>query len=424
MATSLPAVLDRADKALLVTRSTLLIVALQLVLLAGYALLLVARLLAAERAAEGELLVARGASRGWLLGLAAAEAALLAVPAALAGPLLAGPLMTLLADHGPLARIGLRLDTGRPAARGRSASRSPSAARRPWSHPPWRGRRPDPVRGPAGRGGARAAAGGRGPRAAGRRGGRVLAVGPADGRRLRRRAQRRRRGRARCGPRPGRRARPRAPRRYGPHAAAAAARGAARGTARGGGPFAARRAGRWQLGRRPLRGAGPVLLLVLAVAMGMFALGQGASWDRSQDDQADFAAGAPVRVLGSRTRRSARAVRTRRSGPGRGGACRPLHRRTLRWPRGVRAGAGHPCRPGALLLRDGLADRSADRLLAAVGPSAGDAAAERAGIPLPGNPRELRLTARLTATGNTADNGSEDGSGDGVVRRRTRPWSR
>ncbi len=56
----------------------------------------------------------------------------------------------------------------------------------------------------------------------------------------------------------------------------------------------------WQLSRRPLRGAGPVLLLVLAVAMGMLAIGQGASWDRSQEDQADFGAGAGIRVLGSR----------------------------------------------------------------------------------------------------------------------------
>ncbi|MGW1149507.1 ABC transporter permease, partial [Streptomyces sp. NPDC002454] len=52
----------------------------------------------------------------------------------------------------------------------------------------------------------------------------------------------------------------------------------------------------WQLSRRPLRGAGPVLLLVLAVAMGILAIGQGSSWDRSQEDQADFRAGAQVRV--------------------------------------------------------------------------------------------------------------------------------
>ncbi|NEB75032.1 ABC transporter permease, partial [Streptomyces sp. SID14478] len=80
--TSLPDVLDRAQRALLVSRSTLLIVALQLVLLAGYALLLVARLLSTERAGETWTLRARGGSRARITSLAAAEALLLALPAA------------------------------------------------------------------------------------------------------------------------------------------------------------------------------------------------------------------------------------------------------------------------------------------------------------------------------------------------------
>lgn len=57
--TALPEVLDRAERALLVSRSTLLIVALQLILLAGYALLLVARLLGRERGGETGLLLDR-----------------------------------------------------------------------------------------------------------------------------------------------------------------------------------------------------------------------------------------------------------------------------------------------------------------------------------------------------------------------------
>ncbi|MGW1910851.1 FtsX-like permease family protein, partial [Streptomyces sp. NPDC002076] len=115
--TSLPDVLDRIDRSLLVARSTLLIVTLQLVLLAGYALLLVARLLSTERTEETRLLRARGASRARLAALAAAEALLLALPAAGCAPLLAGPLTALLAGHGPLARLGLHLDlppAGRP----------------------------------------------------------------------------------------------------------------------------------------------------------------------------------------------------------------------------------------------------------------------------------------------------------------------
>lgn len=54
-ATALPTVLEQTQRALLVSRSTLLIVAVQLVLLAAYALLLVARLLSTERSGETAL---------------------------------------------------------------------------------------------------------------------------------------------------------------------------------------------------------------------------------------------------------------------------------------------------------------------------------------------------------------------------------
>ncbi|SCF84329.1 FtsX-like permease family protein, partial [Streptomyces sp. Ncost-T10-10d] len=113
--TSLPQVLEQIDRALLVSRSTLMIVAVQLVLLAGYALLLVARLLSSERDGETRLLRARGGSRGRITGFAAIEALLLALPAALLAPLLAGPLTRLLANSGALSRIGLRLDAGATA---------------------------------------------------------------------------------------------------------------------------------------------------------------------------------------------------------------------------------------------------------------------------------------------------------------------
>jgi hypothetical protein len=107
----LPDGLDRTARTLLVSRSTLVIVSVQLVLLAGYALLLVARLLDGERAGETELLRARGGSRGRIASLAALEALLLAVPAAVCAALLSGPLARLLARWSSLDRIGLRLDT-------------------------------------------------------------------------------------------------------------------------------------------------------------------------------------------------------------------------------------------------------------------------------------------------------------------------
>lgn len=66
----LPALLDGLRRSLLVTRSTLLIGALQLVILAGFALLLVAQLLAEERAGETSLLRARGGSRAGVARLA------------------------------------------------------------------------------------------------------------------------------------------------------------------------------------------------------------------------------------------------------------------------------------------------------------------------------------------------------------------
>lgn len=106
---SLPTVLDQLDRALLVSRSTLMIVAVQLVLLAAYALLLVARLLNSERDGERELLRARGGSRGRITSFAAIEALLLAVPAAVVAPLLAGPLTGLLAERSALSRIGLEV---------------------------------------------------------------------------------------------------------------------------------------------------------------------------------------------------------------------------------------------------------------------------------------------------------------------------
>ncbi|WP_406366474.1 FtsX-like permease family protein [Streptomyces sp. NBC_00645] len=295
--TSLPEVLDSVDRSLLVSRSTLLIVALQLALLAGYALLLVARLLSAERAGETRVLRARGASRGRIAGLAALEALLLAVPAALCAPLAAGPLTRLLAGLGAPARIGLHLDFA--AGRGGvwlvsagvalgcalavtvpalTSGNGPAGRARPL---------PAPVRAGADVGllviaavaywqldrQTSGALSGDASRAAGTGRG-ALGVDPL----------------LVSAPALALLAGTVLTLRLLPPVARLAEHRAARG--RG---LPAALAG-WQIGRRPMRGAGPVLLLVLAVAMGMLAIGQGASWDRSQDDQADFRAGTSVRV--------------------------------------------------------------------------------------------------------------------------------
>ncbi|MEU8786001.1 ABC transporter permease [Streptomyces sp. NPDC048637] len=425
--TDLPAALGQLQRALLVNRSTILIVALQLILLAGYALLLVARMLSTERTGETALLRARGGSRRRIAGLALAESLLLAAPAAVGAPLLAGPLMQLLAGQGALARIGLPLDTrltapawltGLGVALGCAlAVAAPALLRTGADGPPRRRALPGaPGVSPAraglktwGKTGAdlgllviagvaywqlqRQTAGGDGTGSgvltgdtAGQLGiDPVLVAAPAlallAGTVLTLRLL--------------------------PLAARIAERGAA-----GGRGLAAAMAG-WQISRRsspsshlrsrrgePVRGAGPVLLLVLATALGMLAIGQGASWDRSQDDQADFRAGAAVRVLAGRT-----------PPLGQGGAYQQVPGVAAALPAGL---AGLELSDGesssllaldarrsagSLLLRGDLvgggADaprgRAADGVLRAVTPDAGPPA----GVQLPPDSDRLRLTAAL-----------------------------
>jgi FtsX-like permease family len=52
----------------------------------------------------------------------------------------------------------------------------------------------------------------------------------------------------------------------------------------------------WQIGRRPIRQAGPVLLAVIATAASTLALAGYASWHRSAADQAAYAVGSDVRL--------------------------------------------------------------------------------------------------------------------------------
>ncbi|MFB9390460.1 FtsX-like permease family protein [Streptomyces coeruleoprunus] len=294
--TALPDTLDRLERALLVSRATLLVVSAQLALLAGYALLLVARLLTAGRTAETRLLLARGASRRRVASLAALEALLLALPAAVCGPLLAGPLTRLLAERGLPGGAGPLLDTGPTPQVWLTAAAVALACAAAVATPALgaartAGGRPRTLPAPL-RAGADLA---------------LLAVAAVAYWQLGRRtsgsgtltADRE----GRLGIDPLLVAAPALALLAGavltlrllPPAARLAERRAARG--RG---LTAPLAG-WQLSRRPLRATGPVLLLVLAVALGMLTIGHGASWDRSQDDQADFRAGAPVRVLGGGT---------------------------------------------------------------------------------------------------------------------------
>ncbi|GGN54750.1 hypothetical protein GCM10011579_014140 [Streptomyces albiflavescens] len=389
LSTSLPEVLDSVQRSLLVSRSTLLIVALQLALLAGYALLLVAGLLSAERTGETRVLRARGASRARVAGLAALEALLLAVPAAVCAPLLAEPLTRLLAGQGALARIGLRLDTsdGRGGvwlvaagvALGCALAVTVPALT---SQEGAEGRArslPAPVRAGADVGllviaGVaywqldRQTSG-----AVSHVGSGALGIDPL----------------LVSAPALALLAGTVLTLRLLPPVARLAERRAASG--RG---LPAALAG-WQLSRRPLRGAGPVLLLVLAVAMGMLAIGQGASWNRSQDDQADFQAGTSMRVLvgddGELGQAGAYAALPHVR------AAAPAVRTTLplsgsRTATVLALDTAHAA--DGVLLRSDLADRPVRPLLAGLGPKGATA-----GTPLPKGATRLAMTVRLDNRG-------------------------
>ncbi|WP_410812358.1 FtsX-like permease family protein [Micromonospora sp. 067-2] len=88
-ATKMERLLDRIGRADLVGRSALATPLLLILVLGGYALVLVAALLHEDRRPQTALLRARGAARRQLAGLAAREATLVVAPAALLGPVIA-----------------------------------------------------------------------------------------------------------------------------------------------------------------------------------------------------------------------------------------------------------------------------------------------------------------------------------------------
>ncbi|MEU7007453.1 ABC transporter permease [Streptomyces sp. NPDC046332] len=403
--TALPTVLEQTARSLLVSRSTLMIVAVQLVLLAAYALLLVARLLSSERSGETALLRARGGSRRRIAALAAAEALLLALPAALIAPLLAGPLTRLLAGRASLDALGVRLD-GVPlgqvwlvaalvAVACAAAVVAPALSTGDDGAVTLRKGRaaalPAPVRAGADVGLLAVAAvaywqldrqtggsgeGSGGGALSGDRGGSLgvdplLVAAPAlallAGTVLTLRLL--------------------------PPTARLAERRAASG--RG---LPAALAG-WQFSRRPLRGAGPVLLLVLAVAMGMLAVGQSASWDRSQADRADFRTGTALRVLSGGGADPSLAGQYTALPAVRSVA--PAHRATTSFAGNRTATVlALDTRHAAdgFLLREDLADARARELLPSLAPKAGP----RPGIVLPVDVRGLTFELRRTAPRGTA----------------------
>ncbi len=292
--TSLNQILRTAQRSLLVTRSGVLIVTVQLAILAGYALLLTSNLLVDQRRVETGLLHSRGASTTQIVTMALMEALILALPAAIAGPWLAALSLRVFNHIGPLASISLPVNPevtrdayalavvsafgcvlalGLPmlqsartfvqarASRGRQASQG--IAQRAgidlllvavailgyWQLSRYRGPITETVQGRLGIDPFLVAA-----PAIGLIAGAIIAlrIVPLLARLI--------------------------------DIAAARQRGLV-------GSLSA-----WQVSRRPLRYARSALLLMIAMAIGLFALSYGSTWELSQSDQANYQIGADVRL--------------------------------------------------------------------------------------------------------------------------------
>ncbi|MGP1674809.1 MAG: hypothetical protein ACTS8Z_06325, partial [Candidatus Limnocylindrales bacterium] len=108
--TSLPEILARADRSLLVSRTGVTILTLQFVVLAAYAVLLSAALLVEHRRLDTAMLRSRGAGPARIAAISLVEGLLLVVPAALAAPWIAAVALRAFNIGGPLADIGLRIE--------------------------------------------------------------------------------------------------------------------------------------------------------------------------------------------------------------------------------------------------------------------------------------------------------------------------
>ncbi|MFE3789512.1 FtsX-like permease family protein [Streptomyces goshikiensis] len=401
--TELPEFLAALESGQVVARSSLLVGALQLAVLASAALLLVAHLLTERQEFERVLLTARGASRRRLGALTATESVLLALPAAVLAPLFTPPLLGLLGRVGPLARVPLGDTSGTwllwPVAAGCALvcvllTTLPSVLRGATAGALRLAGRRQALVGSAARSGADLA---------------LVALAFLAYRQLDRYSGEDgvpAGGAGRLGVDPVLVAAPTLALCAGtllvlrllPFAARLGGRIAARG--RGLGPALAG----WQLARRPGRATGPVLLLVLAVSSGVLALGQHTAWSGSQRDQADFATAGGLRISESELAPLSRGGRYAAL-PG-GERVLPVIRSRQDLP-GGKAGQLLALDAAAVAervpLREDLRDgRPMKRLFS---PLAADTAGSpgAAGIPLPGAPRRIDLDVTVQRTG--------DGSG-------------
>jgi hypothetical protein len=402
--TALPALLGQLSTALLVARSQLLIGVLILLAVIGGAVAVSVRPLAAQREPEAALLAARGASRRQLASRGTTQALLLAAPAAIIGPWLGSRLGMLAARAGPLARAGLvpagsGLDvTGGVPASAWLAGLAVAAGCAVIMALPWLRRPQSALR-------LRVAAGRQRPVTGAVLTGAdlaLVALAVVAAWQL---------------------ARYQAPVATGvdgalgvdPLLAAAPVLALAAGTVvmlrllplatRLADAAAARQRGlavavaSWQLSRRPLGRVGPALLAVLAIAAAVIALAQHSSWQRSVADQAGFAVGADERIILPPAAPLPLDQVARLTGAPGVAASTPAIRTQIGLPGGQNGTllALDARAAGRIVpLRRDLAAAPPAGLLAALAP-----ARPASGVPLPGRPARLQVTAALREAGRT-----------------------
>ncbi|MEV5895229.1 ABC transporter permease [Nonomuraea fuscirosea] len=296
-ASRLPEMLTQLDTASLVARSTMLIPVLQLLLLAAYALMLTARLLADHRRMEVALLRSRGAGTIRLAALAGGEALLVALPCAIVAPFLGPPLLALVTMLPWIRASGVRLAPVADLGTFLVSSGVALAAAVLLMLPALAGARRTYVEEQS----ARGRGGGRGLiERAGADLALLVVAGLAIWQLQRYGAPVTTTAQGGLGIDPliisgpalalltggmlGLRLVPRV------------SRLAERVTSRR--PALAPALGAWQVSRRPLKYAGPALLLTMAVAIGIVSLATTATWRSSQLDQARHQAGADLRLSG------------------------------------------------------------------------------------------------------------------------------
>ena len=390
--TGLPALLAGLEQAVVVARSQLAVGILILLVIAGATLALAVSLLSSQREAEAALLRARGASRQQLFRTGAAEALLLVAPAALLAPILGGLALPALARRGPLAHSAIRIPVAFPAAAWLAALAAAAACALVIMRS-WVNAAQSPVKAQALRGRRRAVA------VAARSGLdlALVALAVLAGWQL---------------------AHYQAPVTVGVDgsigvdpilvtapvlglAAAAVlmlrllpavARIGDRAAVRGRDLTAAVAA--WQISRRPVRQAGPVLLAVLAVATSVIAIGEWSTWQRSVQDQASFATGADLRVnLPPAAPLPADRVTTLTGAHGVTGAT-PVIRSTIGLPNSGTAqllALDARQATGVATIRPDLVQGPPAALLRRLAPGTA-----LAGAPLAGRPARLLITARLS----------------------------